>query len=181
MANKGDPKGREGSTIFRRFSNIVHHIQSLARRLYRVSRISATAEIIAAANATSTGIYLKALITEIHEQAAIDLAIHSAALQSLSNSLKELEVRYNKVELAAILEVFNNGNLNAVHWCTRKKLLADRLTKNIPPTKPLLLEALTPGKPERPLRTKTNHGLPQTDTLRSLSENQILAKRGAEK
>lgn len=105
----------------------------------------------------------------------------SAALLSLFISVEEPDKRDHKVDFATIREAFDNADLNAVQCCTAKKLMANPLTKHRPATTPLLFEAHTTGKYERPLEMKTNLGPPQTDKLQSPSINRILAKRRVEK
>lgn len=62
MANRGNDKEREGYIMFRRFDDVIHPIQRAAARLRRVARSSGTAGTLAAADAISSGLYLKALI-----------------------------------------------------------------------------------------------------------------------
>lgn len=56
-----------------------------AQKLRRVSRSSATAETLAATNATSNGIYMQAVLADVFgEPPILDLTVDSTSLQSLS-------------------------------------------------------------------------------------------------
>lgn len=153
-----ETRGRSGHIIFRRQGQIVHPIQWSARKLRRVARSSATAEILSAAEAMSNGLYLREVMAEICTIPHVELTVDSTSLQSLSTSIKEPEERLNKVDLAAIREAFDNGELNAVHWCPGPKLLSDALTKDNRATASLLHETLRSGKHERPAEMKTKFG-----------------------
>lgn len=164
-AAANDVKGRGGFIIFRRLGNIVHPIPWSARRLRRVSRSSATAEILAAADAVSSGMYIQEVLVNMHCVAPTELTIDSDALLSLSTSVKEPEERYNKVDLAAIREAYDDGQLSAVLWCPGAKLLADALTKDNKCTADLLLDTLCTGQHERPKEMKTNLGHPPPSSV----------------
>lgn len=64
MATGNDTKGRSGHITFRRLGNIVHKIQWSALKLWRVVRSSATAEILSASEAMSTGLYMHEIIAD---------------------------------------------------------------------------------------------------------------------
>lgn len=153
-----ETKGRSGHIIFHRQGDIVHPIQWSARKLRRVARSSATAEILSAAKSMSNGLYLREIISELCATPHVELTVDSTALQSLSTSIKEPEERLKKVDLAAIREAFDNGTLNAVHWCPGPKLLSDALTKDNRTTASLLHAALTSGEHERPAEMKSKFG-----------------------
>ena len=88
-----------------------------------------------------------------------ELTIDSASLQALSTSIKEPEEKLKKVDLAIIREAFDDGKLQAVHWCTGTKLIADSLTKENPQTAALLIQTLSSEYHRRPAEVKTNLGL----------------------
>ncbi len=159
-ATAAETKGREGHIIFRRCGNTVHPIQWSARYLRRVARSSATAEILAAAEAMSNGLYIKSIMLELKLPTLAELTVDSTSLLSLSTTVKEPEERLNKVDLAAIREAYDDGALHAVHWCPGQKLVADALTKDNRNTAAILLDALDTGTHARPPETATNHGLP---------------------
>lgn len=64
-ASRTNKKGHERHLIRRRFGDIVHPVQSSARRLRRMACISSTAETWAAVDAMSNGLYFKALLADI--------------------------------------------------------------------------------------------------------------------
>ena len=72
--------------------------------------------------------------------------------------MKEPEERLNKVDLAAIREAYDDGELDAVHWCPGQKILSDALTKDNRNTATLLLVALSTGRHERPTEMVSNLG-----------------------
>ena len=60
--------------------------------------------------------------------------------------------------MAAILEAFDNGEDNAVHWCPGPKLLSDALTEYNRANVSLLHDTLRSDKNERPAEIKTKLG-----------------------
>lgn len=159
-ASSGETKSRGGHLIFRRLGKIVHPIQWSARCLRRIARSSSTAETLAAADAMSNGLYLRSILLELCCAHLTELTVDSSSLASLSTSIKEPEEKLNKVDLAAIREAYDDGDLDAVHWCPGQKLLADALTKDNRVTAELLLAALSSGMHERPQDMTTNLGRP---------------------
>lgn len=174
MAAVGETKGRGGYIIFRRSNHVVHPIQWSARKLRRVARSSVTAEVLGAADAMSNGLYIREILAELDDAPQTELTVDSSALQSLSTSVKEPEERYNKVDLAAIREAYDDGLLNAVYWCPGTKLLADALTKDNRATGSLLLQALITGTHERPDEMVPNIGHPANYGKGRSGENRLI-------
>lgn len=160
MASAGGTKGRSGHIIFHPLRHIVLPIQWSARKLRRVTRISATAEILFAAQAMANGLYMREGIAELYELPQTELTVDSTSLQSLSTSIKAPEESFIKVDLASIREAFDNHELNAVHWCRDSKMLSDALTKDKRNIAALLLAVLASCKHERPSEMATNFGPP---------------------
>lgn len=84
--------------------------------------------------------------------------LDSTALQSLSSTIHEPQVKPSKVDLAAIREAYDDDLLNTCLWCPDPKLLEDLLTKDNPKTVTLLLEALYTGLHTRPTEITINLG-----------------------
>lgn len=103
-------------------------------------------------------LYIQEIIAELDGVPQTKLTVHSTSLQSLSTSIKEPEEMFNKVDLPAICEAFDNFSMNAVHWCPGINLLGDPPTKDNKCTATLLLAALASGKHERPSEMVTNLG-----------------------
>lgn len=83
--------------------------------------------------------------------------------------MKEPKERLNKADLAATRESVDDGNFDAVHWCTGKKLLADPPTEHDPSTAALPLKALSTDQHSRPAEKKINFAQPcREDTSPSL-------------
>lgn len=155
--------GREAHILFRRCGDIVHPFTWSARKLRRVSRSSATAEIISAANAVSNELFIRVVLEDIlNKPPTADLTIDSTALQSLYTIIKEPEERYKKIDIAATREAYDHGLLNAALWCPGPKLLVDPLTKDNQRTAALLLDALHTGLHRRPTEMTINLGHPTT-------------------
>ena len=105
---------------------------------------------MAAADAMSNGRYLRSIMQELRFTPPTEPTVDSSSLASLATSIKEPEERLNKVDLAAIREAYDDGDLNAVNWCPGKKLLSDALIKDSRVTAELLLAALSTDMHERP-------------------------------
>lgn len=156
---KGEIKGRKGHILFRRHGNIVHPIQCNDRKLRWFSRSSSTAEPLAAADAVSDVLFIRAVLFNITATPPpTESTFDSTALQSLSANIKEPEESYNKVDLAAIREAHDGGSITAVLWCPGPRLLADPLTKVNRATAALLLDALTTRLYELPPEMTVNYG-----------------------
>lgn len=61
----------------------------------------------------STGPCIKAALDEVNIRHDLQLTVDSTALASLSTSVKGPQERPNKIDLAAIKEVFDNGEPGA--------------------------------------------------------------------
>ena len=106
----------------------------------------------------SNTLYIQELILPLMKQPLPELTIDSSSLHSLATSVKEPEEKYNKVDLAAIKEAFDEGKINAIHWCPGTKLIAYSLSKHNPVTAALLKKTLRDGTHVQPREMKTVHG-----------------------
>lgn len=152
MSSIAEGGGRGALVIVRRCGHVVHAIHWSARKLRRVARSCATAELLAASDAASTLIYLQSLIDEFSYHHAAALFVDSRSLVSLSTSIREPEEAINKLDLAFLRENFTPRALNALCWLPGYSNIADGLTKENRTTAALLLkvcrEGLHPIHPE---------------------------------
>lgn len=152
----GDVKGWGGDIIFRRLGNLVHPIYWSSCQLFRLSRSSSAAEILAAADEMSSGLYMKAVSDDVSICQDLQLTVHQTALASMFTSIKEPQERPHKIDQAAIRETLDEGELGSVYWCPLQKLLAKVLVKDNKMTAKLLHIALVTGLHSRPGGTRTN-------------------------
>lgn len=122
-------------------------------------RSCSTDKFLAAADAILIGMYIKTVLNNVNICHDLQLTVDSIALASLSASIKEPQECLKKIDLAAIREVFVEGELSAVHWCPGQKLLADALIMDNNLTAKLLHTALVTISHTRPEETPTNLGL----------------------
>lgn len=92
----------------------------------------------------------------------MELAVDSRSLQMLLSLINKPEERYNKVDLAAIGESFDDVVLYAIHLCPGKELLADALTKDNAITATERLQAFSNRKQKRPAETHMTYDLPSS-------------------
>lgn len=111
MGSKKDNFPRGGYIVFRRFGDIVHPIFWNSRKLRRSARSSATAEILAAADAVDKSYYIAKLAEEVHCRQNVHLGTDSRCLFQLIATNKEPEESRNKIDLAAMRSMFENGSL----------------------------------------------------------------------
>ncbi len=163
MSSKKDPYARGGYVIYRRCGDIVHPIHWSSRKLRRVARSSTTAEILATADAFDMGLYLKALLAELTYDHELHLNSDSRSVFNLSSTTKEPEERVNKLDLAAMREAHENGELAVISRTPGYYLVADALTKDNRETAALLLRTLRDGlyplHPEAQHRTSPKGGV----------------------
>lgn len=117
---------------------------------------SSTAETLAAMKEVSRDLYIRELLLEIRLEALAELNVDSNYLQSLSKSVKDPEERLNKVNLAAIQNAIDDGNLEAANWFPDQKMLANVL-ENIVRLGQRFLTVLSTERTERSPNSKTNH------------------------
>lgn len=158
MDKAQEEKGRSGYIISRRHGDISYPINWSARKLRRVARSSTTAEILAAAEAMCMGLYMRAVIAELLLAPAVELTTDSRSLMALATSIGEHEERLKKVDLAVILEEYDNATLHAIHWSPGPTRLTDAITKDNRQTAELLQGTLTSGKHKVPSECRTTLG-----------------------
>lgn len=158
-SNAGE-NGCKGHLILRCFGDIVHPVHLSATYFRPVARSSRTVDILHAADAMSNGLYLKALLADIGAPSWALLTAAFSLFQCLSTSVKVPEDRYNKVDLIAFGDAFDEGDLNAVHCCTGSKLLANAVTKESPLTALVLNDSLNRGRHGRLEEWMTKYGHP---------------------
>ena len=129
MAKKNGEKSRAGFIIFRRNGDMVHPIHWSSRNLRRVARSSSTAELLSAADALDSALYLQAVHAEVSYEPEINLSSDSKSLCSLIPTIKEPEESLNKVDLAALRESYQRRLLKSVSWTPGHYMIADALTK----------------------------------------------------
>ena len=144
--SKDGLNSREGFIIFRRLNDYVHPIYWMSRKLRRIARSSSTAEILGASDALDKGLYLSALLKEIHYAHSVDLTNDSKSLFSLATAISEPAESLNKLDLAVIRSSFETGALRRVSWSPGYYLIADALTKNNRETCSLLAKSMREGK-----------------------------------
>ena len=130
MSSISEEGGRGAYLIYRRCNDIVHPLFWNARKLRRVARSSSTAELLAASDAASTLVYLQELIAEINYRPHAEMLVDSRALLNLATSIKEPTERANKLDLAAIRELFTLRSIRAFGWIPGHYNAADALTKD---------------------------------------------------
>jgi len=145
MGSKKDDAARGGFIIFRRSGDIVHPIIWNSRRLRRVARSSATAEILSAADAVDKALYLSALCAEIHYAHAVAQATDSRGLWELIATQKEPQESLNKIDLATMRAAFETSAVNTVRWIPGYYMVADALTKDDRTTAAFLNRILCDG------------------------------------
>ena len=118
----------------------------MSRKLRRVARSSSTAEILGASDALDKGLYLSALLKEIHYAHSVDLTKDSKSLFSLDTAISEPAESLNKMDLAVISSSFETGALRRVSWYLGYNLIADELTKNNRETCSLLAKCMREGE-----------------------------------
>ena len=151
MESKNEKHTRGGYIIFRRNSETTRPIFWLSRRLRRVARSSSTAEISSAADALGEAHYLNCLVGEIYKESQLDCTTDSRSLFQLIATNKQPEESYNKIDLACMREMFENGQVHRIPWISGTYLVADALTKDNRETADLLKRALRDGKyPKHP-------------------------------
>lgn len=127
--------------------------------------------MVAAANAMSNVLHIKAVLNDINFCPDLQLTVDSTTLDCLSTSITELQERLNKIDLTAIGEAFQEDELGAVHWCAEQKLLVESLTKDDKLTPKLLHTALVTGLQGRPDERRTNLGLRTFNAIQVLLSN----------
>lgn len=148
---------RGGLMILRRAGDVVHPISWSARKLKRVARSSSTAELLAASDVVNVLAYIQLLLGELlyHHQA--EMTFDSRALFNLSTSVHEPVEALNKVDLAAIRELYNPSQVGTISWSPGHYNPTEALTKNNLTTAALLLKILKEGMfvhhPDRLTRT----------------------------
>eukprot|EP00171_Calliarthron_tuberculosum_P004551 IDg4551t1 len=130
QGQKKDPSPRGGFIIMRRLGDVTHAIQWSSRKLRRVARSSSTAELLAAAEAIDTAIYLQELLNELLYWHPMDFSTDSRSLFTLITTTKEPEERRNKIDIAAMRNAFDIGQLRSINWIPGYYLIADALTKD---------------------------------------------------
>jgi len=130
MGSKKEAVARSGYIIFRRCNDIVHPIYWNSRRLRRVARSSATAEILSAADATDRALYLARLCKEICYAHSVSQVTDSRGLFELVATNREPQESLNKIDLAAMRAAFDDGAISAVRWIPGYYMAADALTKD---------------------------------------------------
>ena len=146
MGTKKESAARGGFIILRRFGSIVHPIFWNSRRLRRVARSSATAEILSAADAVDKSFYLSKLLEEIDSPSILELGTDSRGLFNLVCTNKEPEESMNKIDLAMMRSMFENGSIRRVFWLPGAYMIADALTKDNRTTTALLNKVLRDGE-----------------------------------
>ena len=162
-----DDHGRGGYIIFRRNGDITHPIFWLSRKLRRVARSSTTAEILSAADALDKAHYLRTLVSEFYKNSHLHCGTDSNFLFKLIPTYKEPEESSNKIDLASMREMFENGKLYRFFWIPGVYLIADALTKDNRVSASLLRKILCEGQyPRHP----SEQGIvtPKRDVLRDM-------------
>lgn len=88
--------------ICRRCGDVVHPIHWSSRELRIVARSSMTAEILAATEVTSIGLYVSEVSGEFLSASGIELATILRSLMALETSVHEPEDRLTRIDLTAI-------------------------------------------------------------------------------
>lgn len=106
---------------------------------------------LVAADATSLSLYAKEPNSFMLGYPRNKLTVDSASRLALSGSMKKDYRSHNNANLAAILEAFDDDQVDSEHCCPGRKVLAECLNEKILPTAALLVDALAAGKHARPL------------------------------
>lgn len=130
MGTKKDDAARGGFIIFRCNGKISHPIYWHSRKLRRVARSSATAEILSAADAMDKAAYLSVLTKEIYKAHNVHQFTDSRGLFNLIATTKEPEESRNKIDLASMRAAFEDGITTSVRWIPGYYMVADALTKD---------------------------------------------------
>ena len=163
MMSKDGNEAREGFIIIRRSGDIIHPNCWTSRKLRRVERSSATAELLSAADATDLLLYLKHIFEKTLPNHQASLIIDSGSLLNLATTTKEPTESLNKIDLVGIREAFAKGSLHSVIWTPGYYNISDALTKDNRESGSLLAKSLTNGvlpmHPDVIERISSNGGL----------------------
>lgn len=143
--NTSTEAARGGFVIFRRAGDIIHPICWSARKLRRVARSSSTAELLAASDAANMLAYIQILLGELLYHHPAEITFDSRSLFDLATTVHEPLEPMNKVDLAAIRQLFRPNGINAISWSPGHYNATDALTKNNATTAALLLKVLREG------------------------------------
>lgn len=121
---------RLGFIIFCRCGSIAHLLHWDARKLRRVARSSATAEILAADETVDVLLYLQALLNDFYYLHTAGLVTDLKVTFEFSTSIRKYSVPINKVALATIQESFCTTLHFFIRWCLGSHHAADPLTKD---------------------------------------------------
>lgn len=137
---------RGGFVIFRRNVDTVHPICWNAHKLRRVSRSSSTAELLAASYNANMPAYIQSLLKELLYRHPVELTVDSRALFDLSTTVHEPFEPLNKIDLAAIRQMYNPSQIDSISWSPSHYNVSDALTKNNLTTADLPLKILREGQ-----------------------------------
>lgn len=107
-------------------------------------------EILAAAEATSMGMNVRAVIGELQASPDLQSTTDSGYLMGLVTSIHEPEESLKKLYLAAIRDAYESATLNGVNGSPGTMLLVDAISKENSLTAQLLQKTLTSGMHDSP-------------------------------
>ena len=131
-----------GYIIFTAYANVVHPISFASHKAKRVARSTLTAEALGAADAFDTA-YFTRDVNPCYKW-PIHLVTDSASLAALVTTTHDPREKRVKLDICALREAYEAGELEKIVWVNSKKQLADGLTKDLRDDK-LLWETLSNG------------------------------------
>ena len=149
--SEGGIHSQEGAILFKfdADSNALTPLMWSSRKIRRVVKSTLAAETIAAVNGYDDGVYIQQLLCEFYKTTfPLDFYTDSKSLYDLLSSthLVETTEKRLKIDIAAIRQAFESGELSSISWIPRKLQLADSLAKLNREAAELLQRTLNEGK-----------------------------------
>ena len=120
-----------------------------AQKIKRVVRSSIAAETLSLQESLENAVYLRSLIEEILRitscSIAIDAVVDNRSVVEAIHSTKFVDDKYLRINIAAIKESIQTGQVRSVRWCPGSIQLANVLTKRGAQSR-LLLDILQSGQ-----------------------------------
>ena len=133
-ASAVDVRSHQGTIMFRTFGtstdSVAHPVAWTSHKIRRIVRSTLAAETISCADGVDMAIYLNSIMGRFCMDTLVHVFVDSKSLSELLSTSHDPEERRLKLDLAALREAFELGDLHRVSWVPSRMQLADSLTKD---------------------------------------------------
>ena len=132
FANLGDCGSQGGFVIFLPDEN-GHRcpIMWKSRKVRRVVKSTLAAETLALLDAAESAVYIRRILEDIGLDSTVPIRclVDNKSLVDALRSMKMVEDKYLRINMACLKDMLNRGDVSSVEWVTTNQQLANCLTK----------------------------------------------------